>query len=762
MRSAPVVNVNLLHVNYFKKIIPSGQSEQFFIRYRIPYLSMAESDAQKRFSKQLCRALKMDSVSQSRLKTLRSWTYIMEVILKHLHSQRILFSGSAFEGFQTKGSNVDQMWIMPGITAVKGEKEIKVHSEYVFLLETADVRSGYTKLVLRKKDHVNDIPEQMKEATSQAIEESLIKAENSVFYFSSEKYTDFHLRIMKETNKFSSLGTTKPSFYGHGPCTTTSYSNTTSLGIHLTESDIALGIQCAEWPLEAEQWFERKRKKSWPSAKTIEAIRMMPCYILPVGDPESKTRHLEWRFAFVPAERELVWSFSDCQIQCYSILKFLKRKYLNSITSDELCSFCLKTIVFWISEEQGMEMWTPSNLLECIRLCLIRLRECIDSTFLPHYFLRNRNLLFAKFEDQDVKQKTIGKISEIIERLIPFILECEADKNSSMENYSRLWYLCHKDLVTFLDTNQKLVPNDPIFFSEIEQIEILTKCADANLSVVHLPTSFQTLLDTVEAIDNLPSDIDRRLRESTRDFLAVRVGMTLLSEFCVLSNESMKPEMISSAVVCFEDGINMDGMCGRLYMSTFHFISCSREKSEISLREVILRNMVLFYCGKCGKASHIATARGNQTEVIDNYIKITKSTIAFDMVFTSTDVSCVPHGLQYECALLGNNMNWNYCLIHPVVYAQYLHFEVAHSSKNPTEFEEALRYLGDAVKNVEGYFEEHRALNLLGLCYSKSGRTRQAIKCFVRSLAKTPTVGNAACYHLCVIVYSLLDESGKF
>ncbi|KAK3597219.1 hypothetical protein CHS0354_004971 [Potamilus streckersoni] len=737
-----------------------GGRETFFIAYRLPRFRMAESDAQRRFSEQLCRVLKMDGVSQSRLKTLRSWIYINEVILKHLHNQRILFSGSAFEGSETEGSDVDQMWIMPGITAVKGQKEIDIRSGYVFLLETTDVRPGYTKLVLMKKSSANAVPEETKEATRKAVEESLFQAKNTEWYFSSEQYTDFHLRMMKETDKFSSLGTTKPSFYGHGPCATTSYSNTTSLGICATESDIALGIECINWPLQAEEWFERKRKKSWPGDKLVEAIRMMPCYILPVGDSKSKTEHLEWRFAFVPAERELVWSFNDCQIQCYSILKFLKRKYLNTIGSDELSSFCLKTIVFWISEEEGLEMWTPPTLLECIRRCLIRLQESIESTFLPHYFLRKRNLLFGKFEDEEVKQFTMTKISEIIESIIPSILECDSYRNSSMENYFRLWPLCGKDLFAFLDTNQRLVPDDLIFFSEIEHIQKLTRCNDANMSVVHLPTSFEALVDTVEALDKLPLDIDRDLIKSTKSFLGIRAGMTLLAEVCISTYESMKAELISSITACFDDGINMDGVCGRLYMCTFHSISGSTEKAEAILREIVSGNRVVFYGGQCGKASHISMVRGNQVELIDNNFTITISTISFDMVFTSTDIYCVPQGLQYECALLSNNMNWNFCLIHPVVYAQYLHFEIAHASKNPTEFEESLRYLSDAVKNVEGSFEEHRALNLLGLCYVKSGRMRHAIECFVRSLLITPTVGNAACYHLCVIVYCLLDESG--
>ncbi|KAL3837356.1 hypothetical protein ACJMK2_022720 [Sinanodonta woodiana] len=734
---------------------------QFSTSSTIPSLNMSESDATKLFSEQLCRVLKMDGISQNSLTTFRSWTYIMEAIHKHLHGQSILFSGSAFEGSQTAASDVDQMWIMPGITVVKGHKEIELHSGYVFLLETADVRPGYTKLVLMKNDPVNDVPEEMKEATRQAVEESLIQAEHSVSYFSSEKYKNFHVRIMKDTDKYSSLGTTKPSIYGHGPCTTTSYSNTTSLRIHETESDIALGVQCVRWPLEAEEWLERKREKSWPCAQLIEAIRIMPCYILPVGDPKSKTQYLEWRFAFVPAERELVWSFNDCQIQCYIILKLLKRKYITAIASDELSSFCLKTIVFWISEEQGLEMWTSSNLVECVRQCLIRLRESIESTILPHYFLRKRNLLFAKLEDYHVKKNTMDKISEIIDRLIPCILECDTERKSSLKDFSSLWSLCHSDLLTLLDTNQKLVPDDPMYVAEIEQIHILTKCTDAYLSVVHLPTSFHTLMDTVEAIDKLPKDIDRHLIESTRSFLGVRVGMTLLSEICLSTNESLKPEMMSSAILCFEDGNNMDGMCGRLYMSTFHFITGSRKNAEIILREIFSKNMVLFYCGKCGKTSHIASARGNQAEFIGNYIKITKSTISFDMIFTSTDVSCVPRGLQYECAMLGNNMNWNFCLIHPVVYAQYLHFEIAHASNDHTEADEALRHLSIAVNNVEGYIEEHRAMNLLGFCYSKSGRTRQAIEYFVRSLGKTPTVGNAACYHLCVSVYNFFEENGK-
>ncbi|KAK3597218.1 hypothetical protein CHS0354_004970 [Potamilus streckersoni] len=725
---------------------------------------MEECDAPRRFSEQLRRVLKMDGVSQSRLKTLRSWTYLMEVIYTHLHSKRMLHSGSAFEGSVTNGSDVDYMRIDPGIAAVNKQKEDDMHAGYIYLLETADVRPGYIKLVLMNKDHIKVGPEGTDIVTSKIVEEYLFQAENTKWYISSEKYTDFHLRLLKNTDKFSSLGMTKPSFYVHGPCTTTLYNNTSSRAFVIAgECDSAFGVECVNWPLEADEWLERKRDKGWPSDTIIEVIRSMPCYILPVGDPKSKTQHLEWRFAFVPAERELVWSFNDCQIQCYTILKCLKRKYLNAIVQDELSSFCMKTIVFWISEEEGLEMWTPKNLLECIRRCLIRLRESIDSTFLSHYFLRKRNLLFAKFEDEKLKQTTMRQISEINDNLLPFILECDAVRNSTMDKYIRLWPLCHKDLIAFLDANQNLAPDVPVVFNELEQILKLMKTTDLNATIACFPTSFQALEETAKAVMKLPPDIDRHLMESTRCFLGVRIGMTLLDEFCISTNESRKAELTYAANTCFYHSANMDGLCGRLYMSTFYFISGSIEKAETILRDIFSTNRVLFYGGLCRKASStslFSTARGNQTELIDNNFKITRSTFTGDMVFTSTDVSCVPQGLEYECMLLGKNMNWNFCLIHPLVYARYLHFEVAHALKKPMEFEESLTHLSDVVKNMEGTFEEHRALNLLGLCYSKLGRMRHAVQCFVRSLLITPTVGNSACYHLCVIAYRLLDESG--
>ncbi|KAL3837359.1 hypothetical protein ACJMK2_022723 [Sinanodonta woodiana] len=724
---------------------------------------MTEDDTIRRFAEQLCRVLKMDGVSQNRLKTLRSWTYIMELIYTHLHSKRMMHSGSAFEGTETEGSDVDYMRIDPDITAVTKRTEEDMQLGYIFLLETGNVRPGYTTLLLMNKDHATVCPKGTDLVTHKIVEEYLFQAENTEWYLSSKRYTDFHHRLLKNSDKFSSLGRAKPSFRVHGPCTTTLYDRTSSFAFVVSgECDCAFGVECVNWPLEAEEWFERKRDKSWPSNTVIEVIRTMSCYLMPVGDPNSKNEHLEWRFAFVPAERELVWSFNDCQIQCYNILKCLKRKHLNALVQDELSSFCLKTIIFWISEEQGLEMWTPPKLLSCISRCLLRLRESIDSKFLSHYFLRKRNLLFAKFEDEELKQSTMLKISEINESLIPYILECDAVRNSTMDKYVRLWPLCHKELSAFMDANQNVAADVPGLFHELEQIPKLTKTMEINATIVCFPTSFQALEDTAKAVMKLPPYIDRHLMESTRCFLGVRIGMTLLDEFCISANETRKAELIYAANTCFYHAANMDGLCGSLYMSTFYFISGSREKAETILKDIFSTNKILFYGGMCRKASStslFSTARGNQTELIDNNFKVTRSTFSGDMVFTSTDGSCVPQGVQYECMLLGKNMNWNYCLIHPVVYARYLYFEVAHASKNVMEIEESLTYLTVAVQNMEGSFEEHRALNLLGLCYSKSGRMRQSVECFVRSLLITPTTGNAACYHLCVIAYRLINEN---
>ena len=110
--------------------------------------------------------------------------------------------------------------------------------------------------------------------------------------------------------------------YRHGPSATVTNEDTYGhitgkLGSNL-EQDFVHALYYDEWPIEAVQWLQRKRKFDWPSRELIEKIQKLNCHAVPVGDVMSST---QWRVSYLLQERELVWAFNDTQIQCFVLLK---------------------------------------------------------------------------------------------------------------------------------------------------------------------------------------------------------------------------------------------------------------------------------------------------------------------------------------------------------------------------------------------------------------------------------------------------------
>ncbi|VDH96213.1 Hypothetical predicted protein [Mytilus galloprovincialis] len=63
---------------------------------------------------------------------------------------------------------------------------------------------------------------------------------------------------------------------------------------------------------------------------------------------------------------------------------------------DLLCSYFMKTIMFWISEELSKCEWKTSNLISCFLRCVGRLIYCVEYSVCWHYFVPENNLFENK------------------------------------------------------------------------------------------------------------------------------------------------------------------------------------------------------------------------------------------------------------------------------------------------------------------------------------------------------------------------------
>jgi hypothetical protein len=81
----------------------------------------------------------------------------------------------------------------------------------------------------------------------------------------------------------------------------------------------------------------------------------------------------------------------DChtQLMIYGMLKVILKEIISyhEDISELLCSYLLKTTLFWVIEETQRSIWDPKYIMLCFHLCLERLMQFIIDANSPNYFV---------------------------------------------------------------------------------------------------------------------------------------------------------------------------------------------------------------------------------------------------------------------------------------------------------------------------------------------------------------------------------------
>ena len=185
-------------------------------------------------------------------------------------------------------------------------------------------------------------------------------------------------------------------------------------------------ILCTFWPTSAAEWRDRPRHYGRPSQRDQENIEQFGCHIVPVGHPLSARKSLEWRLSFSIAERIMVWSFNHTQIQCYAVMKLILKEYVKTKCAEEhksvLCSYFIKTFLFWQFETTDPSFWQVKNLIGCI-IFLFQEFYHIQNGVIRHYFVPRYNLLEIKLTAH-AKTEMLHIFSKVIDAAISILGHC--------------------------------------------------------------------------------------------------------------------------------------------------------------------------------------------------------------------------------------------------------------------------------------------------------------------------------------------------
>lgn len=593
--------------------------------------------------------LKLENVSHDELQLIKKLTFIPEYCCRisytHLlgflcskikfcydlglhhfkHSLECIFTGSELDCSFTTGSDIDQMitWSKTEVTYMN--ECFLSQAENVLITNTNNCTPGYTYLHPYK--------------LWPYIREKGCTLSEGVEYLSSEKcLTDLTGRAAKFLADCPYTETRQ-----HGPCINLLL-KFVEFNNYTIDTDTGIGLKCSCWPNEAMEWVSRDRKSNWPDQSLINKIKEMPCHVLPIGYPLSDKCHLEWRFAFVLQERELIWNFNDVQIQSYVILKALKKEFLDKLALDEINSFHLKTIVFWLSEEDTIS-WEPSHLLHIVKRSLSFLSRCIQQRHLSHYFLRSRNLLAGKLTDKNLRDSISTEIIRIQRNVLHCFLQCSW--RPECENY----YLSK--------VRSSLQEQRTSVLSDICK-QVLQSHKGVNMHV-----RFQQIsLSWIKGIDDLDieslTELIKKLTHELKDtvleayllpLLYFRLGMFYLVRAKSETDKGLQKKFFTEAKTCFETRMKHDRISSIMYLLTY----CYEKKDYADIRSVLATlyggHTTLQYHGtpgfvSCGKRSFLST---NMNENVIEKDITNANDIAFDVIFISSDWTCLPPALQYEC-----------------------------------------------------------------------------------------------------------------
>lgn len=294
----------------------------------------------------------------------------------------------------------------------------KVPGRSQFLREPDNAFPGYAMLINCNVEKNDLFIFNCKEGIIQ-----VINAENVDYLLDNKQYKEERYKREKHRNKRVSI---------HGPAVNSTLSHEDSFIFNCEEGRIKLikdenvvnydyldlanvdtvfCLRGEEWPVEASEWLSRKRYFHWPSKELYQAIMESGYFLAGVGSKDSKESESQWRISFNTAEKLIMESLNETQIQCLIFLKLLKTILLSKVAGKNVTSYTMKTVMFWCLEETSENFWQSGNLESCVVFCLLKLKDFIEKEFLPNYFIRKRNQFVAS-EFSTEKQLEIKKILE--------------------------------------------------------------------------------------------------------------------------------------------------------------------------------------------------------------------------------------------------------------------------------------------------------------------------------------------------------------
>ena len=510
-------------------------------------------------------------------------------------------------------------------------------------------------------------------------------------------------------------------------------------GPYRSETDIVISFHCPFWPKVASEWISRSRTNCWPEIDVINKIVSFGFHLVPIGHPRSSTHMMEWRLSFSVAEKLLVWSFNHTQIQMYAILKLILKEVIKANCSAEnnvLCSYFMKTYLFWKFEETDKGFWRPENLRECLRYLLVEFHKVLQCGILKHYFIPSFNLLEVKLT-RNAQLELLQLYDMLLQYDIKIIQQCRTLRKVWEEFSFRMGY------------------------SEFPQQCLLRdNCLNCEIPKRDFIMNSKYMMDIVHELDRFRSALSSIYTMNTNEAASTPLGLLVFGR-CRIANivfvNGKKLEWPSSNRNVYnlerifgKCGVNL--ATGQLWIAILYLIKGNFSKALDTISKLLSSippYALHFSKGKIVSKPYV------QMLYVDmflnsglDFLQISKRAWLYDFWVPEDTIRLMPAAVQIE---IDHAIPKQILEISPFTLAYYLQFLCHHGLRQFDNRDHALRQLVEVANNPEQYGCDcirHHAYNIAGHCLWFIGETARARQMFITSLEVGPPKYNSASYYL--------------
>ena len=243
----------------------------------------------------------------------------------------------------------------------------------------------------------------------------------------------------------------------HGPCSSGTHHN-------VLDYDYAYGFVSDFWPPCASSWKDRCHL--WPQRHVVDNIVRSGCHFVAIGHRLCPGKHEdnEWRISFSQAEQKIVYAMNHTQFLTYGLLKLFVNEINRGLREEEklLCSYHIKTIIFWAIQKNTIDLWHPQNLLAGFWVCFKLLLKWLYEGVCPNFFIPEDNMFLNKVHGE-TQRNLFDQLYGLYEKGIAFLLQIPCMSSCIMN------VLCNPRLSVSTDESSLVseAALDREFFTEI-------------------------------------------------------------------------------------------------------------------------------------------------------------------------------------------------------------------------------------------------------------------------------------------------------